>query len=119
MKKILAVLLCAMLVSSTAAISAAAYDSPNIHGDSDNSNPNGGDDDESGKNKSSKPDDGTSSNTGSNGGSDGSSTGSKPGSTTSTSPKTGAPVSYGVLMAAAALAFGGVALSSRKKIEEE
>ncbi len=107
MKKILAVLLCAMLVSSTAAFTASAYDSPELHpGDSD-TDPRGGSDDESGKPEKNTDTDKTSSDT------------SKPGSAASTSPKTGAPVSYGVLMAAAALAFGSIALSSKKKIEEE
>ena len=123
MKKILAVLLCAMLVSSTAAFSAAAYESPNVKPGDTDTDPNGGDGDGDGGSKSSNPDDGSSKEgTGSDsskGSSDGSGTGSKPGSTASTSPKTGAPVSYGVLMAAAALAFGGLAVSSRKRIDEE
>ncbi len=108
MKKILAVILSAMLVSSCAAFSVSAYQSPNIGGDSDSDGSNGGDDGDGGRNKPGTDVDSDSSSSGS-----GSSS-----STSSTSPKTGAPVSYGVLMAAAALAFGGVALTSKKKIEE-
>lgn len=120
MKKIFAVLLCAMLVTTCAAVTASAYDSPTINpGDSDTDR-NGGGDDDSDKDKNSDKDSDSSNKTDSDNGSDkDSSNGSKTSSsTTSTSPKTGAPVSYGVLMAAAALAFGGVALSSKKKIEE-
>ncbi len=104
MKKLMAVLLCAMLVSGCA-LTASAYDSPDVHGGSDTTGSDNGGDADGGKDKGSDSD--------KNGSSNGSSS-----KNSSTSPKTGAPVSYGVLMAAAALAFGGVALSSKKKIEE-
>ena len=109
MKKLMAVLLCAMLVSGCA-LTASAYDSPDVHGGSDTTGSDNGGDADGGKDKGSDSDKNGSS---SNGSSNGSSS-----NNSSTSPKTGAPVSYGVLMAAAALAFGGVALSSKKKIEE-
>ncbi len=123
MKKIFAVLLCAMLVTSTAALSVSAYDSPTIKpGDSD-TDPFGGSDDDSDRSRPGKDTDTDSSNKGKDSDSDSNSSKtseskSTSSSTTSTSPKTGAPVSYGVLMAAAALAFGGIAVSSKKKIEE-
>jgi len=110
MKKLMAVLLCAMLVSGCA-LTASAYDSPDVQGGSDTTGSDNGGDADGGKDKGSDSDKNGSSSNGSS--SNGSSS-----NNSSTSPKTGAPVSYGVLMAAAALAFGGVALSSKKKIEE-
>lgn len=103
MKKILAVLLSAMIVSSCAAFSVSAYQSPKVAGDSDSDSDSSDDDGNGGRTKP---------------GSDTDSSSKSSSSTSSTSPKTGAPVSYGVLMAAAALAFGSVAFASKKKIEE-
>ena len=111
MKKLLAVLLCAMLVSGCA-LTASAYDSPGIHGDTDSNGSDNGGNDDGGKTKTSDSDKKGSDSDKKTSDSD------KSSSNNNTSPKTGVPVSYGVLMAAAALAFGGVALSSKKKIEE-
>lgn len=112
MKKILAVLLCAMLVSASA-VTVSAYDSPVINPDSDTDSAGTGTDDDSSKPKPTTDTDKTSSDT-----DKGSSSKAASSNPSSTSPKTGAPISYGVLMAAAALAFGTVALASKKKTEE-
>ena len=99
MKKLLAVLICAMLVSGSAAITASAYDSPTVKDSDTSSKPTGDSDEDTNKDKSSDSDNSSEGNS-------------------STSPATGAPVSYAILMVAAAAAFGGVALATKKKIEE-
>lgn len=120
MKKLMAVLLSAMLISSFA-VSASAYESPDVHGNtSSTTSRNGGDGDGTGSRTTSTTSARTTSTTSrtTTSTTTNSTTSTGTTSTDGTSPKTGAPVAYGMLMAVAALAFGGVAVSSKKKIED-
>lgn len=90
MKKMFAVLLSSLVLVS-GAISASAFESPGVANNGNGKVDNNGN--------------GTSQNNNNN-------------NSNSNSPKTGATSTFAVLMAGAALAFGGVAASAKKKISE-